>query len=101
MSTAVPVLTAAAEGNSNALGAQCQNTPRAWLDLQHFKQVRSNRYCKSRLPVTHRAGQPRVPNKHHNVLSSQDKSSNWNYHTKQTIKNQINDDSVGSIVTGI
>lgn len=41
--------TAAAERNSNSLGAQCQNTPTARLDLQHFKQVRSNRYCKSRI----------------------------------------------------
>lgn len=88
--------TAAAERNSNALGAQCQNTPRACLDLQHFKQVRSNR-----LPVTHPAGQLRVPNKLHSqrVVKSRQKQQFELLH--QTIKNQMNDDSVGSIVTGI
>lgn len=36
-----------------------------------------------------------------NALINRDKSSNWNYYIKRTNKNQMNDDTVGSTVTGI
>lgn len=89
--------TAAAERNSNSLGANDKTLP-AFVEIYSILNKWDLTGYQLHTWQDSSGSQTRTTV---NVLSNPDKSSNWNYYVKQTIKNQMNDDSVCSILIGI